>query len=369
MRKTKTSPTNPPPSSTPPIGDLRGRGAHINTVNPFSKLTLVQEHIEGIDLPLLTNPLTQTFADNARTIVNKQKSPDINMLNTINPYQGCEHGCIYCYARNSHTYYGFSAGIDFETKIMVKHHAAQLLRAHFNHPRYVVQPITLSGNTDCYQPIEAQLKITRSLLQVMLEYKNPVGIITKNSLVLRDIDLLQELARYNLVHVMVSITSLSEELRLAMEPRTVTARKRLHLIEQLSKHRIPVGVMTAPIIPGLNSHEIPQLIKEAAAHGASDAGYTIVRLNGEIHHIFYEWLHRTMPHAATKIWNQIKECHGGQVNDSRFGTRMKGEGNIAQSINQLFKLAKHKYMHGLKFPAYDTSHFKRPIINGQLQLF
>jgi DNA repair photolyase len=292
------------------------------------------------------------------------------MMSTVNPYQGCEHGCIYCYARNAHHYYGFSAGLDFERKIIVKPDAAKLLRNYFDNPRYTPTPITLSGNTDCYQPLERQYKITRSLLQVMLEYKNPVGIITKNSLILRDLDILQELARLRLVAVMISVTSLREDLRQMMEPRTATYKNRLHVIEALAKHHIPVGIMNAPIIPGLNSDQIPAVIKAVAERGALTAGYTIVRLNGEIKNIFHDWLYKNVPDAADKIWNQIKECHGGQVNDSRFGTRMRGEGKIAESIRQIFYMAKKKYMAGRHMPEYDLSLFGRPPKAGdQLKIF
>ena len=347
-----------------------GRGAQINTPNHFLKNRLVTEHIEGLDEPLILGEKTQLFIDHPKTIVNKMTSPDIPMFNTINPYQGCEHGCVYCYARNTHTYYGFSAGIDFESKIMVKPDAALLLRRHFDNEKYKPESITLSGNTDCYQPGERKLKITRSLLQVMLEYKNPVSIITKNSLILRDIDLLSELAALNLVHVMISITSLKNDLRLLLEPRTVTAKNRLIAVEQLSKRNIPVGVMTAPIIPGLNSDEIPALIKAAAEAGAVTAGYTVVRLNGEIKNIFHDWLYTNLPDAADKIWNQIKACHNGQVNDSRFKLRMSGDGQIAESIKQLFLVSKRKYMGNKKMPEYDFSLFKRPLRNGmQLKMF
>ena len=348
---------------------LKGRGAQLNTVNRFLKQTLVTEHIEGLDEELITDEKTQVFIEHPKTVVNKMTSPDIGMSYTVNPYQGCEHGCIYCYARNAHNYYGFSAGLDFERKIIVKPNAAELLRKHFNGKNYIPASVTFSGNTDCYQPLERIYKITRSLLQVCLEYKNPVGIITKNSLMLRDLDLLSELAKHNLIHVMVSITSLREDLRLLMEPRTATAKKRLAVIEELSKNNIPVGVMTAPIIPGLNSDEIPEIIKAVAERGGCTAGYTIVRLNGEIATIFYDWLYKNMPDAADKIWNHIKECHGGQVSDSRFRTRMRGEGKIAESIKQLFVMAKKKYMKGRGMPEYDLSLFKRPMKNGQIEMF
>lgn len=348
----------------------KGRGAQINTKNKFQKNERTREHIESIDDWTEPNIATQYLEENAKGLVNKVDSPDVGMWYSMNPYQGCEHGCIYCYARNSHNYYGFSAGLDFERNIIIKPTASALLRKYFDNPRYEPESIMLSGNTDCYQPLERKYKITRSLLEVTLEYRNPVGIITKNSLVLRDIDLLKELASMNLVHVMVSITSMRDELRSLMEPRTATYKNRLHVIEELSKNNIPAGVMVAPVIPGLTSDEIPEIIKAVAERGGLTAGYTIVRLNGEIKNIFQDWLYKTFPDAADKVWNHIKECHGGQVNDSNFGRRMSGDGKIAESIKQLFKISKKKYMGGRSMPDYNFSLFKRPLKEGdQLTLF
>ncbi len=349
---------------------LKGRGAQIQPHNRFLRQEVVAEHIEGLDEPLIGDERTKIFIENPRKIVNKITSPDLNNMNSANPYQGCEHGCIYCYARNTHNYYGFSAGLDFERNIIVKPTAPALLRKYYQNRNYVPEPVMFSGNTDCYQPMERRYRITRSMLEVCLEYKNPVGIITKNSLILRDLDLLKELASQRLVHVMVSITSLKDELRLLLEPRTATYKNRLHIIEQLSKNNIPAGVMIAPVIPGLTSEEIPRIIEAIAGQGALAVGYSIIRLNGEVKTIFRDWLNRNLPDAAEKIWNQIKECHGGQVNDSRFGTRMSGEGKIAESIRQLFKMAKNKYMSGRSMPEYDFTKFKRPVKEGhQLNLF
>lgn len=348
---------------------FKGRGAQINTHNPFSKQTYVQEHMEVIDEPLVLDEKTQLFYETPKKIVNKVESPDVHMMYSLNPYQGCEHGCIYCYARNSHQYWGFSAGLDFERKIVVKQNAAELLEKHFMNKNWVPAPITVSGNTDCYQPIERKLGITRKLLEVFLKFKNPLGMITKNSLILRDVDLLSELAKDRLVHVMVSITSLNEDLRQKMEPRTATAKQRLKVIEGLSKAGVPVGVMTAPIVPGLNSSEIPALIKAAADHGAVDAGYTIVRLNGSIDQIFKDWVRKTYPDAADKVLHQIMEVHSGSLNDSRYGTRMRGEGIVASSISQLFKTSVKKYMAGRTSYDYNLDAFKRPPADGQLELF
>ena len=347
---------------------IKGRGAQINTGSKFNKNQYVAEHIEGLDEPLISNSKTQIFEENAKKLVNKVDSPDLRALYSMNPYQGCEHGCIYCYARNTHEYYGFGAGLDFERKIIAKKNAAQLLEKQFRNKNWKALPIMLAGNTDCYQPLEKQMRITRSLLEVCLKFKHPVGIITKNSLILRDLDLLMELAKHKLVHVMVSITSLREETRRSMEPRTATAANRLRVIETLNANGVAAGVMVAPIVPGINSDEIPAIIKAAAEVGADQFGYTIVRLNGAIGDIFHDWLYKNYPDRADKVWNQICECHGGQVNDSRYGLRMKGEGKIAESIAQLFKTAVKKYKKEKDFE-YNLNLFEVPNDNKQLSLF
>ncbi|MDQ3051603.1 MAG: PA0069 family radical SAM protein [Bacteroidota bacterium] len=347
---------------------IKGRGAQLNTKNRFEKTERVLEHMEGIDeLPDLDHK-TQILLEYPKKLLNRNESPDLPFVYSLNPYQGCEHGCIYCYARNAHQYWGYSAGLDFEQKIIAKPNAAEVLRKQYLNKNYIPESTTLSGNTDCYQPVERKLKITRSLLEVFHEFRHPVGIITKNNLILRDVDILSEMAKLNLVHVMISITSLKEDLRLAMEPRTATAANRLKVVKTLNDAGIPTGVMTAPIIPGLNSDEIPDLVKAAADHGAMALGYTIVRLNGSVKEIFHDWLFKSFPDAAHKIWNHVEACHGGQANDSRFGTRMKGEGKIAESINQLFKLSVKRFMDGRKFPEFDYSLFRRPGANSQLAL-
>jgi DNA repair photolyase len=348
---------------------FKGRGSQLNTSNKFLKNQYVEEHEEMLDEPLLSDEKTQIFYEHPKKIINVVNSPDLRGMYSMNPYQGCEHGCIYCYARNTHEYWGYSAGLDFERKIIAKPNAAAVLEKQFMNKNWEVAPIMFSGNTDCYQPIERKLGITRQLLQVLLKFRHPAGMITKNQLIIRDIDILQELAKLKLVHVMVSITSLKEELRLKMEPRTATAKNRLKVIEKLSKAGIPTGVMTAPIIPGLNSSEIPELIKAAAEHGADTAGFTIVRLNGAIGDIFTDWIHKNFPDAAEKVLNHIKAVHGGQLNDSRFGTRMSGEGNIAASIKQLFTMAVKKYIGEKDRFEYDLTAFRRPGEVKQLELF
>ncbi|MBB6129320.1 PA0069 family radical SAM protein [Mucilaginibacter lappiensis] len=338
-------------------GFFKGRGAQLNTHNKFLKNKYVAEHIEGIDEPLLENTATQLFEETPKKIVSESNSPDLSHMYSINPYQGCEHGCIYCYARNSHEYYGFSAGLDFERKIIIKPNAPELLEQYFNKKNYQPVCIMLSGNTDCYQPVERRLKITRGLLEVFLKYKNPVSIITKNNVILRDMDILTELASMNLVHVNVSITSLNEQLRQKLEPRTVTATGRLAVVQKLSEKGIPVRVMAAPIIPGLNSNEVPNIIKAAADRGALAAGFTIVRLNGSIAEIFSDWIYKAFPDRAEKVLNMIRSCHDGKLNDSDFGRRMSGEGKIAQSIHQMFRMACNRFMAGREMPEYDYSLF------------
>src|ERR1700748_115348 len=336
---------------------FKGRGAQVNTHNKFLKNKYVLEHIEGLDEPLLENTATQIFEENPKKIVSESNSPDLSHMYSINPYQGCEHGCIYCYARNTHEYYGFSAGLDFERKIIVKRNAAQLLEQHFNKKNYQPVVILLLGNTDCYQPQERKLKITRSLLQVFLKYRHPVAIITKNNLILRDLDILTELGKLNLVHVNVSITSLDEQLRQKLEPRTITASGRLAVIQRLTEIGVPVRVMAAPIIPGLNSEEIPAIIKAAADKGALAAGFTIVRLNGSISEIFSDWVHKAFPDRAEKVLNMIKACHEGKLNDSQFGRRMSGDGHVADSIHQMFRMACNRFLAGRQMPPFDYSLF------------
>ncbi len=348
---------------------LKGRGSQINTKNKFLQQELVTQHIEGLDEELEINHLTEYLIEHPKKIINKVTSPDIPLEYSMNPYQGCEHGCIYCYARNTHPYWGLSAGLDFESKILVKPDAPHLLELEFQKKSWKPSPIMLSGNTDCYQPAERKWKITRGILEVALKFRNPVGIISKNQLILRDLDLLKQLAELNLVHVMISITSLDESLRLKMEPRTATAINRLKVVETLNMNGIPTGVMVAPIIPGLNSHEIPSIVEAAANAGARGMGMTIVRLNDAVETIFHDWIRKAYPDRAEKVLNLIAACHGGQLSDSRFGTRMKGQGNEAEMINKLFKNAVNRFLAGRFFPEYDLTAFRRLAINGQLNLF
>ena len=346
---------------------FKGRGAQFNPHNKFLKDAYVKEHDEGIDDWEESDHKTTFLFENSKTIVNKVDSSDVGMDYSLNPYQGCEHGCTYCYARNAHQYWGYSAGLDFERKIIVKKDAPILFKKFLEKKGWDATTISLSGNTDCYQPAERKFRLTRQLLEIALEYKQPIGMITKNSLILRDIDILQEMAKLNLIMVYSSINSLNDKLRLAMEPRTATAKQRLKVVEELSKAGIPMGVMVAPLVPGLSDHEIPTVLKAVANAGAIRAGYTIVRLNGAIAQIFEDWLRKNFPDRFDKVWHMIQSCHGGNVNDSRFGDRMRGDGNIAKMIRDSFRL--HCRLNGIntKDIFLDRSQFKIP--TDQMSLF
>lgn len=346
---------------------LKGKGAQINTRNRFEKHRLSFDHVEGLDEEHLVNkPKTEIFYETPKKIISKNDSPDLSFDYSVNPYQGCEHGCIYCYARNSHEYWGFSAGLDFESKIVVKKDAPKLLEEAFLKKSWKPSKLMLSGNTDCYQPLEQRFELTRSILKVCLRYRNPIGIITKNALVTRDIDVLKELASHRLVHVYFSITTLDEKLRHLMEPRTASAVKKLRAIRQLTNEGIPVGIMNAPIIPGLNHHEIPKVLEAASHAGAKTAGYTVVRLNGQIADLTRDWLFKNFPDRAQKVWHQVCEMHGGQVNDAEFGRRQSGSGNYADIIKQLFKKSQSKYFEGRSMPKINLDGFRR---GGNYQLF
>lgn len=346
----------------------KGRGAQYNPKNKFLKGEYVQEHVEGIDDWEEEKRNTEYIFDESKTLVNKVTSPDVGMMYSANPYQGCEHGCIYCYARNSHEYWGYSAGVDFESRIVVKKNAPSLLRKFFDNKNWEPATISLSGNTDCYQPIERKMKITRALLEICLEYRNPVGVLTKNALVLRDLDIIQELAKHNLVRVFTSITSLDENLRKVMEPRTASYKSRLKVVETLSKAGVPTGIMNAPLIPGLNDMHMHDVLKAASEAGAKWAGYTVVRLNGAIGGIFEDWLFKAFPDRAEKVWHQICECHGGNVNDSRWGNRIVGDGKFSELIKDQFKLYCRKYGLNETDMEMNTSDFRR-VKNKQLSLF
>ncbi|MFH6602921.1 PA0069 family radical SAM protein [Maribacter algicola] len=351
---------------------LKGRGAQQKVHNRFeAHLHEMRDdflefcRIEGEEAG---KNKTQYIPIFPKTIVNKVTSPDVGMMHSMNPYQGCEHGCVYCYARNTHEYWGYGPGLDFESKILIKKSAPQLLEAKLKHKNWKAETIVLSGNTDCYQPAEKRFKITRGCLEVFLKYRHPVGIITKNALILRDLDLLKALQKDGLVAVNVSVTSLSEDTRRILEPRTASIKKRLQTVRMLSENKIPVNVMLAPIIPGINSHEIMKLAKAASENGALSIAFTVVRLNGAIGTIFTDWIKKTLPDRADKVLGQIRSCHNGNLNDSRFGLRSRGEGKIAAQIHDLMRLAKHTYFKDSSFPKLNTE-LHEQFKDGQMRLF
>jgi len=348
--------------SNPP----RGRGTAANPPNRFERLAYlpILESADDDDSSIQT----QYLKDASRSLITFNDSPDVGFDASINPYRGCEHGCIYCYARPYHEYLGFSAGLDFETKILVKEDAPELLRAELASKKWKPKVVAISGVTDAYQPIERKLEITRRCLEVLAEFRNPVVIVTKNHLVTRDIDLLKELASFNAAAVCVSVTTLDAELARVMEPRTSTPVNRLEAIRALAEAGVPVRVLAAPIIPGLTDHEIPSIIQAAAEAGARHAGYVVLRLPHGVGDLFEGWLEEHFPDRKKKVLNRLREMRGGKLNDSNFGTRMKGEGVFAEQIRSMFKLACRKV--GIEGSALElsTEAFRRPS-GPQLSLF
>jgi DNA repair photolyase len=345
-----------------------GRGSATNPHNRFEKLAidlepeaLVDENGERI------LPRTQFLRDDSQSIITYNNSPDIPFSAGLNPYRGCEHGCAYCFARPYHEYLGFSAGLDFESKILVKENAPELLRAELSSKKWVPQTISMSAISDAYQPVERRLQLTRRCLAVLAEFRNPVGIITKNHLVTRDIDYLSELARFGAASVAVSITSLDPELARTLEPRASTPSRRLAAIQELSAAGIPVIAMTAPIIPGLNDHELPALLAAAARAGARTASYTLLRLPFAVAPLFTEWLDRHAPGHKDKVLSRIRSMRHGKLYDSKWGERMKGDGFFAEQIKTLFDLGYRKAGFSGDFPHQDPSAFRVP--TNQLSLF
>jgi DNA repair photolyase len=334
------------------------RGTAENPPNRFEQVRLERDEDWKPDEDPL--PRTQFLKDKTKTIIAYNDSPDIGFEASVNPYRGCEHGCIYCYARPFHEYLGFSSGLDFETKIMVKEDAPKLLREELSSPKWKPQVIAMSGVTDCYQPVERKLKLTRGCLEVLAEFRNPVTLITKNFLITRDIDLLAELARHQAVKVHISLTTLDTELRKVMEPRTSPPAARLEAIRRLSQAGVPVGVLLAPVVPGLTDHEIPALLEAAANAGAKSAGCVPLRLPHAVAPLFEQWLQTHFPQRKEKVLNRIRAIRGGKLYDSQFGKRMRGDGIFAKQIDQMFDVARRKA--GL--PEHDTqlsvSAFRRP---------
>ncbi len=307
------------------------------------------------------HPETELIPELSRTIISRNKSPDVGFDQSINPYKGCEHGCIYCFARPTHAYLDFSPGLDFETKIVHKTNAADLLRRELAKPAYDCSPIALGINTDCYQPLEKQLGTTRSLLEIMLETRHPVTIVTKSALVERDLDLLAELARLGLTQVALSITTLDEELKRRMEPRTASPRRRLKTVERLAGAGVPTGVMFAPVIPALNDHELEAILEASAEAGALWAGYTVLRLPNEVRPLFKDWLAEQYPLRAQHVMSRVRQIRGGKENDSTFGRRHRGQGLYADLLRQRFHLACRRYgLNRGRRPPLKTTLFRPP---------
>ena len=351
------------PDEQPPI---RGRGAAGNPPNRFETLWYVRDD-ECID-PEDPAPATHFLKDTSRSIIAYNNSPDVGFEASMNPYRGCEHGCIYCYARPTHEYLGFSAGLDFESKILVKEDAPELLRRELSSPRWKPQALAISGVTDPYQPIERRLQLTRRCLQVLVAFRNPVVIITKNHLVTRDIDLLSELARDKAARVYLSITTLDGRLSRVMEPRASHPTRRLTALEALTQAGVPAGVLVAPVIPGLTDHEIPSIIAAAAQAGAGHAGYVMLRLPHAVGPLFEQWLAQHFPERKDKVLHRIRAMRGGRLNDPRFMARMKGEGIFAEQIAALFALACRKAGIDGRGPQLSTTAFRVPS-DTQLSLF
>ncbi len=350
--------------ATPPA--VRGRGSANNPKNRFETIERVIEPAQGDDE--VSSPETRFFPDRSQSIIAYNESPDVGFDASINPYRGCEHGCVYCYARPSHEYLGFSSGLDFETKIMVKEDAPELLRGALSSPKWKPQLVALSGNTDCYQPVEKRKQITRRCLEVLLEFRNPVMIVTKNYLVTRDIDILSELARYDCVGVTLSLTTLDHQLSSLLEPRASRPARRLAAIKTLSDAGVPAGYLQAPMIPGLTDAEAPAIAVAAAKAGASFCGYVALRLPFAVKELFEQWLERHYPDKKEKILHRIREIRGGRLNDPNFKTRMRGEGIYAEQMAKLFELARKKSGISARWPKLTTEHFRRPG-KDQLSLF
>lgn len=353
--------------STSDLPRRSGRGARTNPSNRYERLhvDLDPSALDGEELHRVD---TQFFEDPAREILSENDSPDIPFTYSLNPYRGCEHGCIYCYARPSHEYLGLSAGLDFETRIFVKTGAPSLLSEAFQRPSWEPQAVSMSGSTDPYQPGERSFRLSRRCLQVFLEHRNPVSIITKNALVRRDLDLLRALSERRLVRVSLSITSLRDDIAGKMEPRTARPALRLKTVETLAEAGIPVGIFAAPLVPGLTVEELPAILEEAARHGAMTAGYQLVRLPSPVDGLFTEWLESFFPHRKEKVLARVRSVHEGTLNDSRFGQRHAGSGIWADTTRDLYKLACRKHGLGRSGPSLDTSQF-RPLRGGQMNLF
>ncbi|MEX0779873.1 MAG: PA0069 family radical SAM protein [Balneolales bacterium] len=341
---------------------IKGRGAGDNPENRFVGLYVETEEEH------FSCPKTQFHTDYSKSAITRNDSPDIGFEYSFNPYRGCEHGCIYCYARPTHEYLGYSAGFDFESKIMVKKDAPELLRKQLAHPKWKPQGIVLSGVTDPYQPAERKYELTRACLKVLTDFRNPFSIITKNHLVTRDLDILAEMATHRGVKVNISVTTLDSELARVMEPRTSAPERRLEAIRKLADAGVPVGVMVAPVIPALTDHEMPAIVKAAAEAGAETAGYVVLRLPFAVKDLFEDWLGNHFPDRKEKIISRVKDLRGGKMYDSKFGSRMRGEGEFANQMNQVFKMAVRKASLDKSSTPLSSKSFRNPD-DKQLKLF
>lgn len=345
---------DPAPASLPPPG----RGASINPPNRFERLHVAADP----DCPPeeRPHPHTQFYVDASESILTRHDSPDLPFSVGLNPYRGCEHGCAYCFARPTHEYLGFSSGLDFETRIMVKLRAPALLRAELSARRWQAESISMSGVTDCYQPCERQFKVTRACLEVCAEFRQPIAVITKNALVTRDLDVLRELARFSATAVYISVTTLDPDLAGKLEPRASRPAARLRAIRDLSAAGIPVGVMVAPVLPGLTDHELPAILAASAAAGAKFASYVVLRLPHAVKDIFSQWLD---DHAASKkarVLDRVRDLRGGQLYNAAWGARLKGEGIFADQIRELFHVSARRAGLNQERAQLSSAHFRRP---------
>jgi DNA repair photolyase len=350
----------------PPPSPVRGRGSASNPKNRFESIETVLEPAQDSDE--ISSPHTEFFPDHSKSIIAYNDSPDVGFDASVNPYRGCEHGCVYCYARPTHEYLGFSSGLDFETKIMVKEDAPELLRRELASRSWKPQLVALSGNTDCYQPAEKKKQLTRRCLEVFLEFRNPVVIITKNFLVTRDVDILAELARLDCIGVTISVTTLDHKLSSLLEPRASRPARRLAAIKTLAQAGVPVGYLQAPMIPGLTDAEAPAIGLAAAKAGATFSGYVALRLPFAVKALFEQWLDQNYPEKKSKILSRVREIRSGKLNDPNFTSRMRGEGIYAEQMAKLFQLARKKSGITERWPKFTTEHFRRPGID-QLSLF
>ncbi len=373
------SETEAAPVAVQPPLHRKGRGATLNPPGRFERLRREPAAEEWLDqgwsedggTEYIPPPLrTEVAVDAAKHVITYNQSPDIGFDRSINPYRGCEHGCVYCFARPTHSYYGLSPGLDFETKLFAKPDAAAALENELAHPRYACRPIAMGTNTDPYQPVERGYRITRSLLEVLARHDHPLTIVTKSALILRDLDILAPMAAKGLVRVAVSVTTLDRELARRMEPRAAAPARRLIAIKQLAEAGVPTGVMVAPIIPALNDHEIEAILEAAKAAGARGAAFVMLRLPHELKELVTDWLHVHAPLKAERVLSLVREMRGGKLNDAEFGTRMRGQGNYAAMIRQRFVIAARRLGLERDMPAPDTTKFRPPLPrNRQLSLF